>query len=346
MSSFNGNLNYKNYFETNNDETIPLMSYGFVAITSFVLAYTTLLSKKKGRKNQEETEREKSIVPKERGYIGQDIGNKEEVEVETNNELINNNNNQVERQLVVGGGKLDKKYKLHISNLLDLLMELKRITNSKKKGIEKEESKKVLKILKEIFKIEEQEELYGGRVYFYKNSLVKNLEENNNITEPIPNELEEELEIDMLEDIQIHRRSFFQFATRFREYLGMENRYEDTFEIDFIFDMIMMSIMYCIFVHYIWANINIEIGINLQSDFELLNNVNNKLIEDQDRYEFGFGEEKINIIKEDIELLKNMELSNELRVIADYLILVIEEKTMRGGKIIKLKNRKTKSKRR
>ncbi len=346
MSTFNENFNYKNYFETNNEETIPLMSYGFVAITSFVLAYTTLLSKKKGRKNQEEIERENSIVPQKREFIEQDIGNEREVEVETNNELINNN--QVERQ-IVGGRKLDKKYKLHISNLLDLLMELKRIINSKKKGIEKEENKKLLKILKEIFKIEEQEELYGGRVYFYKNSLVKNLEENNNITVPIPNGLEgleEELEIDMLEDIQIHRRSFFQFASRFREYLGMENRYEDTFEIDFIFDMIMMAIMYCIFVNYIWANINIEIGINLHTDFELLNNANNKLIEDQDRYEFGFGEDKINIIKEDIELLKNMELSNELRVIADYLILVIEEKTMRGGKIIKLKNRKTKSRRR
>ena len=54
MSLFNKENKYINHLTTNNGESIPLITYGAIALTTFIAAYGTLLNKKKNSKEKEQ----------------------------------------------------------------------------------------------------------------------------------------------------------------------------------------------------------------------------------------------------------------------------------------------------
>lgn len=54
MSTFNRDQKYIDYLTTNTGETIPLITYGAIALTTFVVAYGTLIKNNSNKKNKKE----------------------------------------------------------------------------------------------------------------------------------------------------------------------------------------------------------------------------------------------------------------------------------------------------
>jgi hypothetical protein len=61
MSLFNKENKYINHLTTNNGESIPLITYGAIALTTFIAAYGTLLNKKNNSKEKEQPLKEESL---------------------------------------------------------------------------------------------------------------------------------------------------------------------------------------------------------------------------------------------------------------------------------------------
>ena len=150
MSTFDENHNYKDFFTKNNGETIPLLSYGVVACTTFFLAYTTLLKGKKKSNNDNETLDEYDNDSISNDNQENDTTNEFD-EKNENNDVVNQNNEPFNRpdlkpdvfdnrqQDNFRGGK-DNKYNLHLTNIKDIVNQIK--TNS----INKNKAKKLLNL--------------------------------------------------------------------------------------------------------------------------------------------------------------------------------------------------------
>ena len=165
MSTFDENHNYKDFFTRNNGETIPLLSYGVVAFTTFFLAYTTLLKNKKKNDIDEENEEDDDIM---------NNVNDDNTEFSDENELRNDNDNSFNRpelkpdiidnreQDNMRGGKYNK-YNSHLSNILDII----EITKELKKN---KNTPKTIKLIDNIMKIEDEENRVDNefRLIFFK----------------------------------------------------------------------------------------------------------------------------------------------------------------------------------
>lgn len=313
MSTFDENHNYKDFFTRNNGETIPLLSYGVVAFTTFFLAYTTLLKNKKKTKKDEDDDIDEENEEDD-DVINMDNENDNNAEFSQDNEVRNDYNNPFNRpelkpdiidnreQDNMRGGKYNK-YNSHLSNILDII----EITKELKKN--KNTPKKTIKLIDNIMKIEDEENRVNNefRLIFFKK-----------IT------------------------SFKTFLTQY-ESLSIRTYKELTLLCSLL--LIIISYVFFIVIHY-------KEAFNLTDEDEI-NTIRNSILYKIEDIELNYIDTPhyLSELKEDIFLLTSIRpsLNENVQVIVDFLILEVGymlQNNNRRGKSkknapLKLKNRKT-----
>tara|TARA_B100001109_G_C18611087_1_gene356992 strand:+ start:233 stop:628 length:396 start_codon:yes stop_codon:yes gene_type:complete len=109
MSLFNKENKYINHLTTNNGESIPLITYGAIALTTFIAAYGTLLNKKKNSKEKEQPLKEESLD--ERVKQEESINEDEPVKQEEIDEKLVNEEKIEEESLEKEDKKIEENIK-------------------------------------------------------------------------------------------------------------------------------------------------------------------------------------------------------------------------------------------